>query len=116
MANEAAETQFTTDIDRSAEVTVVKCHGFLVASTAHLLYREVHQLIPETKRIVLDLNDLAHIDSMGIGTLVRLYVSAKSGKCNLQLMNVGGRVKQVLGITNLLSVFAAAEDHNIPIH
>jgi anti-sigma B factor antagonist len=42
---------------------------------------------------------------MGLGTLVRLYVSAKSGGSCLELINLGKQVRELLGITNLLSLF-----------
>jgi anti-sigma B factor antagonist len=44
------------------------------------------------------------MDSLGLGTLVRLYVSAKAGGSCVVLVNVGPRIRQLLGITNLLSV------------
>jgi anti-sigma B factor antagonist len=57
------------------------------------------------KRIVLDLTDLAFVDSMGLGTLVRLYVSARSAGSCLELINLGKQIREILGITNLLSLF-----------
>jgi anti-sigma B factor antagonist len=115
MSDEAANP-FSTEIQRSAEATVVRCHGALVTGTSNILQREVKELIGGSAKIVLDLKDLTYIDSMGIGSLVRLYVSAKSSGCSLQLINISGRVQQVLGITNLLTVFGTAEDHNLPVH
>ena len=53
---------------------------------------------------MLDLTDLSIMDSIGLGTLVRLYVSAKAGGSCVVLVNIGPRVRQLLGITNLLSV------------
>ncbi len=96
---------FSLDIDRTDDEAVVRCHGKLVAGVTDLLYREVSQLIPNTKRIVLDLTDLTHMDSMGLGTLVRLWVSTKSADCELELVNLGPRIRHLLGVTNLLSVF-----------
>ena len=40
---------------------------------------EVGQLLPGPKRIVLNFEHLTHMDSSGLGTLVRLYVHAKNG-------------------------------------
>jgi anti-sigma B factor antagonist len=65
------------------------------------------------KRIVLDLTDLTHMDSSGLGTVVRLYVSAKSAGCALELINRGPRIRQLLGVTNLLSVFTTICEHDI---
>jgi anti-sigma B factor antagonist len=115
MSHEAAD-RFSTEIQQSADATVVRCQGALVSSTSNILQREVKELIGGSEKIVLDLKDLTYIDSMGIGSLVRLYVSAKSSGCSLQLINIGGRVRQVLGVTNLLTVFGTAEDHNLPVH
>jgi anti-sigma B factor antagonist len=56
------------------------------------------------------------MDSMGLGTVVRLYVSAKSAGCDLKLINLGKRVRQLLSVTNLMSVFAITEDYDVPIH
>jgi len=64
-----------------------------------------------SRRIVLDLSDLTHIDSMGLGTLVRLYVSSRSAGCSLELINLGKRVRELLGLTHLLSVFTVIGEH-----
>jgi anti-sigma B factor antagonist len=85
----------------------------LVAGVNDVLYSKVSQLIPETRRIVLDLTDLTRVDSMGLGTLVRLYVSCRSSGCSLELINLGKQVRQLLGTTNLLSVFAIVGEHGI---
>jgi anti-sigma B factor antagonist len=87
-----------------------------VAGGNDLLYARVSKLIPETKQIVLDLTDLTYMDSMGLGTVVRLYVSAKSAGCKLKLINLGERIRQLLSMTNLLSVFANVEEYDVPIH
>jgi anti-sigma B factor antagonist len=43
---------------------------------------------------------------MGLGTLVRLYVSARSAGCSLELINLGKQVRQLFGTTGLMKVFA----------
>lgn len=57
--------------------------------------------------------ELTHMDSSGIGTLVRLYVSAKSGGCILELNNIGKSVRQLLGVTHLIDVLAVVGENNI---
>jgi anti-anti-sigma factor len=103
----------TIDIDRSASVPLVRLRGKLVAGVGTYLYTEVHQLIPGHKRIVLDLADLTHLDSMGIGSLVRLYVSGRAAGCDIELANVGKQAQRVLGTTGLLSVFKVIGEHGI---
>jgi anti-sigma B factor antagonist len=103
------------DVDRAGDEVVVRCRGKLVAGVLELLYTEVSQLIPETKRIVLDLSDVTHMDSMGLGTVVRLYVSAKGSGCELALTNLGPRIRQLLGITHLLSVIRVIGEQSVTI-
>jgi anti-anti-sigma factor len=105
--------RLTIHVERSPEVAVVQCKGELVAGVTDVLYRSVKELIPDVKRIVLDLKELTYLDSSGIGMIVRLFVSAKSAKCTLQLANISGRVRQVLGITDLLSVLQVIGENNI---
>ncbi|MGD0900970.1 MAG: STAS domain-containing protein [Thermoguttaceae bacterium] len=105
MPHAAAANSLTLEIERKGSTALVHCHGRLVAGVCNNLYTKVHPLIPESKRIVLDLTDLAMVDSMGLGTLVRLYVSAKAGGSCLELINLGKQVREILGITNLLSLF-----------
>jgi anti-sigma B factor antagonist len=105
MAQAAAQPNLYLDVERKGSTFVVHCHGRLVFGVCDLLYHRVRELIPESKRIILDLTDLKHVDSMGLGTLVRLYVSAKSAGSCLELVNLGKQVRELLGITNMLSVF-----------
>jgi anti-sigma B factor antagonist len=116
MSNEPDENLLTLDIDRAGDGAVVRCHGKLVAGVTDVLYAEVRPLIPNTKRIELDLTDLTHMDSMGLGAVVRLYVSAKAADCDLRLINIGKRIRQLLAVSNLLSVFAIVEKYDVPIH
>jgi anti-sigma B factor antagonist len=104
MSQAQAVSLLTLEVERNGDVATVKCHGKLVMGVCDVLASKVKALIPETKKIVLDLTDLSHMDSIGLGTLVRLYVSAKAGGSCVVLVNVGPRIRQLLGITNLLSV------------
>ena len=104
MPEATAVSPLTLDVERNGEVAIVKCHGKLVMGVCEVLASRVRELIPSTKRIVLDLTDLTLMDSLGLGTLVRLYMSAKAGGSCVVLVNVGPRIRQLLGITNLLSV------------
>jgi anti-sigma B factor antagonist len=113
MPDLAAASLLTLAVDRDDDCAEVRCSGRLVAGVNDRLYLEVSQLIPNCKRILLDLTDLTHMDSTGLGTLVRLYVSAKSAGCALQLFNIGKPIRQLLGVTHLLSVFEVIGNNNI---
>lgn len=116
MSEPAVPSPFTLEIERSPDTAVVRCHGRLVSGAHDVFYAEVRQLIPASKRIVLDLTDLAQMDSMGLGTLIRLYVSAKSAGCDLELINIGKKIRQLLGMTHVLSALTVIDEKGIPIH
>ena len=85
----------------------------LVSGLTDILYSKVRPMIPETKRLVLDLCDVQFMDSMGLGTLVSLYTSAQASGCELQLLKIGQRVRELLGITHLLDVFSIIGEHGV---
>jgi anti-sigma B factor antagonist len=106
----------TLEIEPKGSFVVVRCHGRLVADTNDLLYSKIGELLPDAKRIVLDLTDLTRMDSMGLGALVRLYVSARSAGCSLELMNLGKQVRILLGTAHLLSAFTIVGEHGIKMN
>jgi anti-anti-sigma factor len=53
------------------------------------------------------------MDSMGLGTLMSLYTSARTAGCEMQLLNLGKRVRELLGLTNLLSVFTIIGERGV---
>lgn len=106
MPNAAVANSFTMEVEPKGTQAIVHCHGRLVAGVGHKLYDRVRELLPGAKCIVLDLTDVAHVDSMGLGTLVRIYASAKAAGSRVELVNLGKQIRELLGITNLLSVFS----------
>ena len=105
----------TFEIERNGESAVVKCHGRMVAWGTDDFQRGVKSLLPGTKAIVIDLADLKFVDSMGLGTLVRLYVSARQAGCKLSVEHLGKQVRNVLSITHLLEVLGQSEEQNIHV-
>jgi anti-sigma B factor antagonist len=47
--------------------------------------------------------------------LVRLHASARKQGCEFKLLHLGKQLRNLLKLTNLLSVFSQAEDHGITI-
>lgn len=105
MTTSAAVNTLTFSVERSETHAVVRCRGRLVAGVGSEFYAKIKPLFSERKRVVLDLTDLDSVDSMGLGTLVRLYASAKAAGSCLELVNLNKKVRDLLGITNLLSLF-----------
>jgi anti-sigma B factor antagonist len=95
------------------DAMVVECAGRLTIEYAPLLKSEVKALIAGQKRIILDLAEVAFMDSSGLGTLVSLYISARNSGCKLELCNMSKAVRDLLGMSNLLSVFETCGRYGI---
>ena len=87
------------------DATVVRCTGRLTMETSPLLKAQVKPLLLAKRRVILDLTDLSEMDSAGLGVLVGLYISAKNAGGELRLVNLTPRIRQLLSLTNLLSLF-----------
>jgi anti-sigma B factor antagonist len=88
-------------------VTTVKCHGRVVSETSSELRNIVRPLIDSGGRIIIDLGDVSHLDSSGLGTLVGLKASAMNrGLCTLEFRNMTQRVLELLRITKLMQHFS----------
>lgn len=99
---------------RSEEGTVlVKCTGRLVYGQTDILKEGVRALLPKSNRVVVDLGGVDFMDSAGLGTVLYLYFLAKTSHCELQLNSLAPRIRQLFGITNILSLFEPCGEHNI---
>jgi len=101
----ASVLPFEYEIEVSGDTTVIKCHGRVSSDTAGDLKQLVKPMIPKCRRIVLDLTDINHIDSSGLGTLVGLKVSAGAAAyCHLEFINFSPRLKELLRMTKLSQI------------
>lgn len=109
------KSNFAIFVEQSGRAATVRCRGRLVYGLNDELIRPVKELIPQCDQIVLECTELVRLDSTGLGTLVRLYVSAKSSGCALRMKNVGPQIRQLLGVTNLLDALTTIGENNIKL-
>ena len=57
------------------------------------------------KKVLLNLGDVSYVDSAGLGELVQSYATVNKNGGTLKLLNVTKRIKDLLSITKLLTVF-----------
>ena len=109
-ANPAPPNDLSLEINKTGEETVVRCTGRISSATSSQLRAAVRELLPQSKSIVLDLTDVSHIDSSGLGAIVGLYVSARRQACAFRLINLNQRLKDLFRITKLASIFEGHQD------
>jgi anti-sigma B factor antagonist len=72
---------------------------------------KVRSLIQQDRRkLVIDLGRVSYVDSAGLGELVHAYATTKNAGGSLKLLNVTRRLRDLLAITKLVTVFDTFED------
>lgn len=67
------------------------------------------------KKILLNLGEVSYIDSSGIGELVSGFTSVTNSGGQLKLLGLSKRVKDLLQITKLYTVFDVHEEESTAI-
>ena len=88
-------------------VTVLDLDGKMVLGDGDTLLKDkIHSLVfQERKNIVLNLGHVSYMDSSGLGALVASFVTAKNNGGQVKLLNLTGRLQDLLAIAKLLTVF-----------
>jgi anti-sigma B factor antagonist len=94
------------------DVTVVDVAGRITLGEGSSALREaLRDLVNKgQKKILLNLGDVTYIDSSGIGELVSGFTTVTNSGGMLKLLNLNKRVKDLLQITKLYTVFDVHED------
>ena len=93
------------------EVTILDLKGKITLGEGdEALKDKINSLIHQNrKRILLNLEDVPYIDSAGLGEIVRTYTTVSRQGGQLKLVNLTKRIRDLLSITKLLTVFDVYE-------
>jgi len=94
------------------DVTAIDVSGRITLGEGSAALREaLRDLVSKgQKKILLNLGDVSYIDSSGIGELVSGFTTVTNSGGHLKLLNLNKRVKDLLQITKLYTVFEVHED------
>ena len=96
------------DQQMNGEVTVVKITGDITLNQGGdvLLKDKIQSLLQQGyTKLVLDLGGVSYVDSAGLGQLVQIHATTKGKGGSLRLANVTKRLKDLLVVTKLVTVF-----------
>jgi anti-sigma B factor antagonist len=111
-ANSVPTPELDLTTDKTPTETIVHCTGRITSNTTQSLRATLKPLFSESKTVVLDLTNVSYMDSSGLGTIVALYVSAKAANCQLKLINLNQRLRELFSITRLGEVLTQGRDPN----
>ncbi len=94
------------------EITIVELRGQIkLGEGASVLRDTVKELLGKGQRkILVNLGDINYIDSTGIGELVSAFTSVRKEGGELKLLHLTKRVRDLLQITKLYTVFHILDD------
>jgi anti-sigma B factor antagonist len=102
------ESQMQLEQRAEGDVVIVKVTGDITLNHGGdvQVKDKVQSLLQQDqKKIVLDLGEVAYVDSAGLGQLVQAYATTKNKGGSLKLINLGKKLRDLLVVTKLLTVF-----------
>lgn len=98
-------------------VVVVDVSGRLCAGGATAILRNAIKECLEggSNRLVLNVADLTFIDSSGLGELITSHTSVQSRGGSMNILKPSSRIKELLRMTKLTSVFPAFDDEALAV-
>ena len=94
------------------DVSVVDVSGRITLGEGSSALRDTLRdlMAQNNKKILLNLSEVSYIDSSGIGELVSGFTTVANSGGNLKLLGLTKRVKDLLQITKLYTVFDVHEE------
>ena len=94
------------------DVTVIDAVGRITLGEGSSTFRDLirDMAAAGNKKVLLNLGEVSYIDSSGIGELVAGFTTIGNHGGNLKLLNLTKRVKDLLQITKLYTVFEVHDD------
>ncbi len=94
------------------DVTVLDAAGRITLGEGASTFRDlIRELVNKgNRKILLNLSEVSYIDSSGIGEMVSGFTTVTNNGGHLKLVGLSKRVKDLLQITKLYTVFEAFDD------
>jgi anti-sigma B factor antagonist len=100
------------------DVRILDCSGKITLGEGTMAVRNtvLDILKGDGKKIILNLADVNYIDSSGIGELVSTYTTVTNNGGHLKLLNLTKKIRELLQITKLLTVFQVFDDEQAAVN
>lgn len=107
----------TAKVRRVGDVAIVDLNGKItLGENTGILRDELRSLLSQgNKNIVLNMKDVSYVDSAGLGELVGAYTTATNQGGSVKLLHLQGKMRDLLQITKLFTIFQAYDDEQSAI-
>ena len=98
-------------------ITILDMQGRITLGEDTVAFRRaISGLVADGRKMVLlNLHEVPYIDSSGIGELVAAFTKVRDSGGELKLLNLSPKIRTLLEITKLYSVFDVQSDENAAI-
>jgi len=105
------------NIRQLGDVSIVDVTGSITLGGGASTLRDTLRTMPREghKKILVNLADASYIDSSGLGVLVSGFASITNQGGQLKLLHLSKRVRDLLLITKLFTVFEVFEDEGAAV-
>jgi anti-sigma B factor antagonist len=99
------------------DVTILDIDGRITVQEGTDLFRDAIQRLAGQGRVklVVNVQSVPYIDSTALGEIIRAYTTVTRRGGGLMLLNLTVRVRELLAITKLLSVFEPCESEALAV-
>ena len=107
----------TAKTRRVGNVAIVDLNGRItLGENTGILRDELKSLLAQgSKNIILNMAGVSYVDSAGLGELVGAYTTATNQAGSVKLLHMQGKMKDLMQVTKLHTVFPAFEDEKAAI-
>jgi anti-sigma B factor antagonist len=100
------------EIRNFGDIQILDVSGQITLGEGTMIIRNTVRDIIQTgtKNIILNLANVTYIDSSGVGELVSTYTTVVNKGGQLKLLNLTKKIRELLAITKLLTVFDVSDN------
>jgi anti-sigma B factor antagonist len=99
---------------KKGDVVILDLKGkILIGDGIDVLRDSINSTISEQEtKVLLNFAEVPYLDSTGLGEVVRSYTSIKKAGGVVKIVNLTNKVKDLLSVTKLITVFDTFEDED----
>ena len=107
----------TTKVRQHGNVAIVDLNGKVtLGENTGILRDELRSLLAQgTRNILLNMAGVSYVDSAGLGELVGAYTTAANQGGSVKLVNLQGKMKDLMQITKLHTIFPSFDNEQAAI-
>ena len=99
---------------KKGDVVILDLKGkILIGDGIDVLRDSINSAVDKNEtKVLLNFAEVPYLDSTGLGEVVRSYTSIKKAGGTVKIVNLTNKVKDLLSVTKLLTVFDTFEDED----